>query len=127
MAPTFIHAGSRGGPLRPSGSSTVPTNVRPYRVGSGTLRVVVSIGCCRKDYVTSVVVVLVMMVKSVSGLPLLFTTCNFAAGRSDVHSGNIDCSGLARSGIHLRKFGWQGLLLLCNMEMSCLFTSLGVK
>ncbi len=50
-----------------------------------------------------------------------------AAGRSDVHSGNNDCSGLARSGIHLRKFGWQGLLLLRNVEMSCLFTTLGVK
>ncbi len=55
-------------------------------------------------------VVLVMMVKSVSGPLLPLTTCNFAAGRSDVHSGNTDCSGLARSGIHLRKFGWQGRL-----------------
>ncbi len=127
MAPTFIHAGSRGGPLRPSGSSTVPTNVRPYRVGSGTLRVVVSIGCCRKAYAMSVIVVLVMMMKSVSGSPFLLTTCNFAAGRSDVHSGNNDCSGLARSGIHLREFSWQGLLLLQNMKMSCLFKTLRVK
>ena len=70
MAPTFIHAGSRGGPLRPSGSSTVPTNVRPYRVGSGTLRVVVSIGCCRKHCAMSVTAVLVMMVKIVSGSSL---------------------------------------------------------
>ena len=104
MAPTFIHAGSRGGPLRPSGSSTVPTNVRPYRVGSGTLRVVVSIGCCRKHYAMSVSAVLVMLVKSVSGSPTPLTTCNIAAGRSDVHSGNNDCSGLARFGIHLCKF-----------------------
>ncbi len=66
MVPNFIHAGSRGGPLRPSGSSTVPTNVRPYRVGSGTLRVVVSMGCCRKDYAASVIAALVMLVQSVS-------------------------------------------------------------
>ena len=43
MVPKFVHAGGRGGPLRPSGSSTVPTHVKPYRVGSGALRVVVSV------------------------------------------------------------------------------------
>lgn len=43
MLPRFAQAGSRGGPLRPSGSSTVPTNVRPYRFSSGSLRIVVRV------------------------------------------------------------------------------------
>ncbi|DBA95578.1 hypothetical protein WJX82_006262 [Trebouxia sp. C0006] len=58
MAPTFIHAGSRGGPLRPSGSSTVPTNVRPYRVGSGTLRVVGALMCILGTMIAAVLPVL---------------------------------------------------------------------
>ena len=41
MIPQFIRTGKRGGPLRPTGSSSVPTNVRPYRVSSGALRILV--------------------------------------------------------------------------------------
>jgi len=37
-------------------------------------------GCCRKDYAASVIAVLVMLVQSVSGSPLLFTTCNLPQG-----------------------------------------------
>lgn len=43
MIPQFVRAGKRGGPLSPTGSSKVPTNVRPYRVSSGTLRIVVRV------------------------------------------------------------------------------------
>ena len=41
MIPQFVRAGKRGGPLRPTGSTAVPTNVRPYRVSSGALRILV--------------------------------------------------------------------------------------
>lgn len=41
MIPQFVRAGKRGGPLSPAGSSKVSTDVRPYRVSSGTLRIVV--------------------------------------------------------------------------------------
>lgn len=51
--PNFVHAGGRNGPLRPSGSSSVPTNVRPYRVGSGSLRVVVSVFGTAADFTRS--------------------------------------------------------------------------
>ena len=58
MIPQFVRAGKRGGPLSPTGSCKVSTDVRPYRVSSGTLRIVVrfldidvsaSLGavCCR--------------------------------------------------------------------------------
>ena len=56
--PNFVRAGGRGGPLRPSGSSSVPTNVRPYRVGSGALRVVVSVFGIAADFPVSLYVVI---------------------------------------------------------------------
>lgn len=41
MIPQFVRAGKGGGPLRPTGSSKVATDVRPYRVSSGVLRITV--------------------------------------------------------------------------------------
>ena len=49
MIPQFVRAGKRGAPLRPTGSSPMPTNVRPYRVSSGALRILV----CFRDNSTS--------------------------------------------------------------------------
>ncbi len=99
MIPKFVHAGGRGAPLRPSGSCTVPTIVRPYRVGSGALRVVVSVTFANGvvDY----------------ALPTACASCSYKsrvnsslllAGRLDVYTGNHDCRSLAHPGIHLCKF-----------------------
>lgn len=41
MIPKFVKAGKGGGPLRPTGSAKVATDVRPYRVSSGVLRITV--------------------------------------------------------------------------------------
>ena len=102
MLPRFAQAGSRGGPLRPTGSSTVPTNVRPYRFSSGSLRIVVSldvylVAVLNRRHATSAV--MPVYLKSSS-----FDLSSTLAGRPDVHSGNDDCCSLANFGLHLREY-----------------------